>query len=151
MMPKAKGKSTSDEKTPRSRRTFSDVEKQLIMQLVSKEKHVIDLKQNTGKVLTEKKAAWDRIVQTFNAQPGLKPCEAMQLKKVVENLKSKAKKDVAKETKMLNKTGGGPMEEDSVADDVNHMVTSFCSEVLHPLDNDVDDDTGYHKKRGRYP
>ncbi|XP_064625942.1 fibrinogen silencer-binding protein-like [Lineus longissimus] len=132
----------------RTRRSFNELEKQFLMNLVQKEKSILDLKENTNKVTSRKNQAWDRIVKKFNEQPSIKKgeteCSATQLKKVLENLKAKAKKDVAQEKKTRHQTGGGPVEKDTVADDLSHMVASYCSEVLKPLDNSFDNDTDYH-------
>ena len=148
-MPKASEKRSEG----RTRRSFSEIEKQYLMNLVQKEKGILDLKENTNKVLSKKNEAWARIVQKFNNQPSIKAggsvCSALQLKKVLENLKAKAKKDVAQEKKNRQQTGGGPLEEESVADELSHMVASYCSEVLNPLENSFDDDTGYHNLPGK--
>jgi hypothetical protein len=135
-------------KMAKSRRIFTEVEKQFLMQLVSKEKNILELRQNTGKVLKAKADAWERIVTKFNAQAsGGRPCDVPQLKKVVDNLKLKAKKDMAQEKKSRALTGGGSIEEASVAGELSQMVASYCNEVLHPLENDEDDDAGYHETK----
>lgn len=60
-------------------------------------------------------------------------------------MKSKTKKDVAKEKKERNRTGGGAIDTASLARDDFFDGVSACVSNLQPLRNDVDCDAGYHE------
>ena len=79
----------------------------MLLQLIEKERTVIELRQNTAKILQDKKNAWDRIATNFNSQKGIEAADVKTLKKVWDNLKTKAKKDVSKGKKERRLTGGG--------------------------------------------
>ncbi len=91
--------------------------------------------------------AWERITKGFNNQNGMIPTDTKQLKKMWDNLKSKTKKDAAKEKKERNRTGGGNMDETAVAktDGIFDVVSASIGN-LEPLHNEVDSDAGYHKE-----
>ena len=115
---------------------FSELETRLLATLLIKVKSVLDVKQNASKANRAKSQAWDRIVATFNTQKGIQAADVKTLKKVWDNLKTKAKKDVRKEKKGRRQTCGGTIDQDAKADDTSHMVASLCSDVLDPLDSD---------------
>ena len=130
----------------KKRRIASDFEKQVLVQLVQKEK-IVECRENTSKVWKQKKLAWERITKGFNEQNGMIPTDMKHLKKMWDNLKSKTKKDAAKEKKERNRTGGGKMDEAAVAkkDEIFEVVSASIGN-LEPLHNDVDCDASYHEE-----
>ncbi|XP_064645929.1 myb/SANT-like DNA-binding domain-containing protein 3 [Lineus longissimus] len=131
-------------KEGKKRRNSTDVERQLLLQLVESEKGIIEQRENSSKVWRKKETAWETILKRYNSQKNVSKLDMKAIKKMWDNMKAKAKKDVSKEKKARHRTGGGVMEEEDKADDSAHTVASICSDVIEPLDNDVDDDAGYH-------
>lgn len=68
--------------------------------------------------------------------------DSNSLKKCWENLKSKAKKSVAKEKRQRKLTGGGRADID--ADPLTDAVVAIIPGQMHPLQNPYDDDTDMH-------
>ena len=128
----------------KKRRLASDLEKQLLLQLIQKEKFV-ECRENSARVWKEKKLAWDRITSEFNQQSGAIPTDTRFLKKMWDIHEIKNKKDVAKEKKERNRTGGGAIDAASLVRDEICDGVSACVGNLHPLRNDVDCDAGYHE------
>lgn len=124
------------------RRIYSEVEKNLLVELVSQHQKVIEQKDNSTTTLKHKNEAWDTICHLFNSSKGVQSSTTKSLKKLWDNIKSKAKKEVAMEKKEKYKTGGGPPT--SQASETSRIVSSLCSDVLAPLENNLDDDTGFH-------
>ncbi|XP_064635804.1 myb/SANT-like DNA-binding domain-containing protein 3 [Lineus longissimus] len=131
-------------KEGKKRRNSTDVERQLLLQLVESEKGIIEQRENSSKVWRQKETAWETILKRYNSQKNVSKLDIKAIKKMWDNMKAKAKKDVSKEKKARHRTGGGVMEEEDKADDSAHTVASIYSDVIEPLDNDVDDDAGYH-------
>ncbi|KAG5861793.1 hypothetical protein JTB14_003484 [Gonioctena quinquepunctata] len=99
---------TTNEKRTRSSK-FSNNEKVMMINLVSKYKNIIENKKTNGVTNNEKIKAWENICQEFNAvSPGNTLRNKDVLKRFYENKRKESRKKVA-ETKMeLKKTGGGP-------------------------------------------
>jgi len=74
--------------------SFTTFETELLFELVSAKKKILEDK-NTGFInLERKRKAWEQIRSTFNSSAETTPRTVEQLKKRWENLKSRAKKDV---------------------------------------------------------
>ena len=64
----------------KKRHLASNLEKQLLLQLIQEEKFV-ECRENSARVWKEKKLAWDRITSEFNQQSGAIPTDTRFLKK----------------------------------------------------------------------
>ena len=66
----------------RKRRIASDLEKQVLIQLIQKEQ-IVERWENTSHVWKEKKLALDRITEEFNKQNGMIPTDTKTFKENV--------------------------------------------------------------------
>ena len=73
-----------------------------------------------------------------NSQSGVMKRDAKQLKKCWENIKARAKKQLAKEKREVKLTGGGPSS--SKQDDEAAAVASIIPAQIDSLNNVFDDD-----------
>jgi molybdopterin biosynthesis enzyme MoaB len=121
-----------------SRQYFSELEKSLITELVSKHKNVIESKRNDYKGIKQNTMAWETLTEEFNSQAGVKKRESKQIKKCWENMKSRAKKSIAKEKREAKLTGGGTpsTERDEGAAAVVSIIPAQMTSLYNPFDDD---------------
>jgi hypothetical protein len=81
-----------------TRQYFSELEKSLITELVSKHKNVLESKRNDYKSIKQKTMTWETLTEEFNSQAGVKKRESKQIKKCWENIKSRAKGEERSQT-----------------------------------------------------
>ncbi|XP_050724627.1 uncharacterized protein LOC127002587 [Eriocheir sinensis] len=103
--------------------------RELLLGLIAEEPILLSLKTD-GRILLQKREAWAKITEKFNAHNMGPQRSEVQLKKVWERLKVKAKKSKADLKREVFKTGGG----DSPPD-----MTSDCEQVLTLLGDDIND------------
>ena len=121
-----------------SRQYYSELEKSLLTELVGKYKDVLENKKNDYKIIQQKNTTWETLTQEFNSQSGVHKRESKQLKKCWENIKSRAKKHLAKEKREAKLTGGGTAL--PVQDEGATAVASIITGQIESLDNPFDDD-----------
>ena len=80
-----------------SRQYFSQLEKSLVTELVRKHKDFIENKKTDYRTIKQKNSAWEALSEEFNSQSDVTKRDSKQLKKCWENLKARAKKQLAKE------------------------------------------------------
>ncbi|KAG0442856.1 hypothetical protein HPB47_015546, partial [Ixodes persulcatus] len=116
---------------------FTEREKDALLDLVEEFKNIVESK-TTDKITTKtKNRVWDRITLKFNAVMGARR-EAHQLKKCYENIKKKARKDLAANRQAVRATGGGPCP--TPLSRTTERLTSFIGPLLEPLANCFDSD-----------
>ena len=103
-------------KMTESRQYFSPLEKSIITELVRKHKDILENKRNDYRTIQQKINVWEALSEEFNSQSGVTKRISQQLKKCWKNIKSRAKKQLAKEKRESKLTGGGPAS--SKQDDV---------------------------------
>ena len=81
---------------------------------------------------------WETLTEEFNSQAGVKKCESKQIKKCWENIKSRAKKSMAKEKRKAKLTGGGTAstEGDEGAAAVVKIIPAQMTSLHNPFDDD---------------
>lgn len=121
---------------------FTELEKAVLLELVSEKKSVIESKQNDGRMICKKKKEWENIENAFNARHGVNTRSITQLKSLWKNLKARAKADVAKERRDRRKTGGGPMEKNT--DNISNAISEMIPQQINSLENAFDDDASFH-------
>ncbi|XP_055917300.1 uncharacterized protein LOC129949704 [Eupeodes corollae] len=89
---------------------FSSADIDLLMELIMKNKHIIENKKTDRVHWTEKTAAWESIANEFNSKSGSHYRSSIVLKTKYENLKKRTKQNFASEKRKLYQTGGGPQE-----------------------------------------
>ena len=88
---------------------------------------------------TTKNRVWEALSEEFNSQSGVSKRDAWQIKKCWGNIKSRAKKQLAKEKRETKLTGGGPSS--SKQDDEPAAVASIIPRQFDSLNNPFDDDS----------
>lgn len=121
---------------------FSELEKETVLELVEKEKHIIEDKRNDGRMVAKKEKAWESLTRDFNSRPGVNKRTTPQLKRLWKNLKGKAKKSLAEERKSRKETGGGA--EVTSVDSISQKVISITPQQIFSLRNTFDDDATFH-------
>ena len=84
--------------------------------------------------------AWETLTEQFNCQAGVKKRKAKQIKKCWENIKSRAKKSIAKEKREVKLTGGGSASTRNKRDEGAAAVVLIIPDQMTSLDNPFDDD-----------
>ena len=85
-----------------SRQFYSELEKSLLVELAGKHKDVLESKKNDYKSIRQKNIAWEALSHEFNSQSGVTKRDSKQLKKCLENVKARAKKQIAEERCKIN-------------------------------------------------
>ncbi len=121
-----------------TRQYFSELEKSLITELVAKHKNVLESKRNDYKSIKQKTMVWETLAEEFNSQAGVKRRESKQIKKCWKNIKSQAKKSIAKEKREAKLTGGGTAstERDESAAAVVSIIPAQMTSLHNPFDDD---------------
>ncbi|XP_064486053.1 myb/SANT-like DNA-binding domain-containing protein 3 [Ornithodoros turicata] len=133
--------SHSSQRTP-----YTVEEKELLLELVSKYKTIIENKQSDNAMLRAKARTWEKLAQEFNAQTNVTKRDVKQLKKCLENIKSKAKKENARQRQHIYATGGGPPltrdDSDSVSQRINDVLPHISYRIPNSWDSDALDGAG---------
>ena len=116
-----------------SRQYFSQLEKSLLTELVGRHKEVLENKKNDFRMIHQKNTAWETLSEEFISQSGVTKRDAKQLKKCWENIKARAKKQLAKEKKEAKLTGGGPSR--CIPDEESSAVASIFPAQIDSLEN----------------
>ena len=121
-----------------SRQYFSQLEKSLVTELVRKHKDFIENKKNDYRTIKQKNSSWEALSEEFNSQSGVTKRDSKQLKKCWENLKARAKKQLAKEKREFKLTGGGPStsKQDDEAVAVSSIIPAQIDSLINPYDDD---------------
>ncbi|XP_071652444.1 uncharacterized protein [Temnothorax longispinosus] len=90
---------------------YSDLEKQVFLEILKKYKHTIESKGTNSSTLKEKSEAWFIITQEYNESPLISnKRDVSQLKKYWSNLKQQNKNILTAERQARFLTGGGPQK-----------------------------------------
>nr|AHN53441.1 Myb/SANT-like DNA-binding domain [Nuttalliella namaqua] len=84
---------------------ISDEEKNVLIELVGKYKTIIENKKSDAVSLNAKNKAWQKLSTEYNSVHGVRPRDVKQLRKTWDNLKTKWKKEQAKEKRCRMATG----------------------------------------------
>ncbi|XP_018577299.1 myb/SANT-like DNA-binding domain-containing protein 3 [Anoplophora glabripennis] len=130
----------SDNKKKRSA-NFTNNDKALLINIVSKFKHIVENKKTDAVTSREKTEAWKNITQQYNSSGPSCPRDVECLKRCYDNRKKLLRKSVAFERRELYKTGGGLpniKENKEPGDDL--LLSIVCDKVINGLDNHFDGD-----------
>ncbi|KAL3216900.1 hypothetical protein MRX96_032774 [Rhipicephalus microplus] len=95
-------------KTSATRFVFTREERELLVNLVTLHKAVIENKRTDALTKRAKDSAWEKLMSEYNSQPGIRRVTVAQLRKLWDNEKSKWKKKQSEQKRNLYATGGGP-------------------------------------------
>lgn len=105
----------------RSAPRFTENEKTLLVDLVSRHKHILECKKTDVSSLTAKTETWRKLSNEFNSCHGVTSRDWKQLKKCWCNLKQKWKEEQATQRREVHRTGNTSTH-DSVDDSAKYIV-----------------------------
>ena len=129
-------------------RPFSECEKEVLLEFVNSQISIVESKKSDSRSIYAKKIAWDSIAEEFNKNPDVTRRTSDQLKKCWENMKSRAKTDVALEKRERRATGGGVFHPS--VDPISSHIIGLIPSQMQPLLNEFDEDADYHLIRGKF-
>ncbi|XP_071580304.1 uncharacterized protein [Temnothorax nylanderi] len=115
--------------TPR-RTVYSDLEKQIFLEILKKYKHVVESKGTNSSTLKDKTEAWSIITEEYNNSSLISTKrDVQQLKKYWSNLKQQSKNILTTERQSRFLTGGGPQKnigevDPNVLDIIPNLMTT---------------------------
>ncbi|XP_062619358.1 myb/SANT-like DNA-binding domain-containing protein 3 [Saccostrea cucullata] len=121
---------------------FSELEKEILLELIHARKDIIENKQNDGRMVSKKNTEWINIEKEFNSRHGVNKRTIIQLKSLWKNLKARTKSAVAKERRDKRKTGGGPSGKS--LDKISSTISEMLPQQIFSLQNPYDDDASLH-------
>ena len=118
-------------------------EKNLIVDLAVKYKHVIENKKTDAMTVQQKEEGWRKLTDEFNASSSVKRSYT-QIKQAYSNYKKKAKKDAASDKVEIYKTGGGTFEKK--LNPTSEKLLAVLGSRGEPQQNQFDSDAQYNKE-----
>ncbi|XP_075740801.1 uncharacterized protein LOC142787054 [Rhipicephalus microplus] len=103
-----RGVTRDGRKTTATRFAVTREERELLVNLVTRHKAVIENKGTDALAQRAKDSAWEKLTSEYNSQPGIRRVTVAQLRKLWDNEKSRWKKKQSGEKRNLHATGGGP-------------------------------------------
>ncbi|XP_075739245.1 myb/SANT-like DNA-binding domain-containing protein 3 [Rhipicephalus microplus] len=91
-------------KTTATRFVFTREERELLVNLVTRHKAVIENKRTDALTKRAKDSAWEKLTSEYNSQPGIRRVTVAQLRKLWDNEKSKWKKKQSEQKRNLYAT-----------------------------------------------
>ncbi|KAG5894798.1 hypothetical protein JTB14_008289 [Gonioctena quinquepunctata] len=121
--------------------SFSVEEQLRLLDLINKEKNIIENKTTNKFTNDEKDKAWQRVTAAFNAL-ALHRRNMDQLKSKYDNLKTKTRKVVAAQRTYIKGTGGGPPVTDKFDPVIENVLKIINIKTVVGFDSilDCDDD-----------
>lgn len=139
------------EKERKRAKQFTETEKEILLALVSAQVSIVESKKTDSRTIVTKKITWDSITEEFNKNPEINRRTSDQLKKCWENLKSRAKTDIATEKRERRATGGGTMPSQEISNSsISSQIIGLIPSQMRPLQNDFDEDADYHYGNGKF-
>ncbi len=84
-------------KMAKARQYYTEFERSLLRELVSKQLHVVENKKTDFASIKKKSDVWVNLAKQFNAEIGVQQRNDKQLNKCCDNMKTRAKNDNTKE------------------------------------------------------
>ncbi|XP_053625733.1 uncharacterized protein LOC128683799 isoform X2 [Plodia interpunctella] len=111
---------------------YTMAEKELLLQLIKKYHHILENKQTSVILNFKKREAWDSVCQQYNTVAGSGFRTWRQLRHLYENLKQRAKKNIAKENRLR-------FNENT---DVKHIEIKVSADELAEFQADEEEEFG---------
>ncbi|XP_075733056.1 uncharacterized protein LOC142775503 [Rhipicephalus microplus] len=125
---------------------FTREERELLVNLVTRHRAVIENKRTDAIAKHAKDSAWEKLTSEYNSQPGIRRVTVAQLRKLWDNEKSKWKKNQQSEEKRnLYATGGGPSTCQPMSPSLA-LVGAAASHMRTRLQNPYDSDGVHHNQ-----
>ncbi|KAH7948673.1 hypothetical protein HPB49_000674 [Dermacentor silvarum] len=123
----------------RSKVNFTEEERNVLVDLVSKYSSVLECKQTDAVSVHAKKKAWEKLTEEFNCRHNVRPRTSKQLKKCWDNLKEKWHRAKAEDTREIFKTGGGTPADSNMNEElqrVGAVASHMATRLQNPFDSD---------------
>ncbi|XP_011883673.1 PREDICTED: uncharacterized protein LOC105570832 [Vollenhovia emeryi] len=117
---------------------FSNLEKIRLIELVEREKNIIENKKTDNVSVNDKDACWKNITNEFNSNSISGHRDVACLKSCWDNLKKKTRKYYADIRNEVFKTGGGKIN--IIDDPIAEKVKSIIQPSVEGLQNNFDSD-----------
>nr|XP_050024771.1 myb/SANT-like DNA-binding domain-containing protein 3 [Dermacentor andersoni] len=127
----------------KKRINFSEEERSVLIDLVSKYKDLVENKRTDWVSLDKKKTTWKQITDEYNCRPNVRFRTEPQLRKCWDNLKEKWRKGKADNMKEVFTTGGGSAPASQLTDELKR-VGAAASHMSTRVHNPFDSDRGRH-------
>ncbi|XP_077486910.1 uncharacterized protein LOC144098272 [Amblyomma americanum] len=127
----------------KKRVNFSEEERSVLIDLVSKYQTIVENKRTDGVSLDKKKKTWKEITDVYNCRPNVRFRTEAQLRKCWDNLKEKWRKGKADDMKEVFTTGGGSAPATQLTDELER-VGAAASHMSTRVENPFDSDRGRH-------
>ncbi|KAK4320496.1 hypothetical protein Pmani_008661 [Petrolisthes manimaculis] len=120
---------------------MGEEERLLLLDLINQKKDVILSKATDARMIPAKAQAWEQVTNSL-ASSGMGPTRTVkQVKKIWENMISRATKFVSDQMKKLYRTGGGTPSPDIKPDAVMGKILPLIENELEPPQNYNDSDS----------
>ncbi|KAJ4447632.1 hypothetical protein ANN_09639 [Periplaneta americana] len=123
------------------KKRFTEEEKNFLLLMIEKQKHIIENKETDGSSLHQKRKAWTEIQSRFNSEPNHTERTVTQLQKCWDNIKTKRKRDLAAAKRQIFGTGGGPSKKSKGDYDDPKIDTIIMNATDIELEDALDSDT----------
>ncbi len=106
------GSNYSGSQINRRKLNFSETEKELLLRLVDEHRDVVENKSNDTNSVQNKEQAWNTITMQYNSYPFVQTDRTPdQLKKLLQNLKTRARKEAKDRGDVVDPAPGGCLDE----------------------------------------
>jgi Myb/SANT-like DNA-binding domain len=128
---------------------FTNLEKDILVDLISKYRNTIENNKTDGVSVQEKNKAWTQLTGEFNSTPNVHKRSTSNLRTAYDNIKKSTKKTVANDKVRTFKTGGG--NSPSKVTPCDMKVMALLGPRITPLKNSFDSDAAYnHEEIGNF-
>lgn len=127
---------------------FTEREKERLLDIINEFRPTIENKTTNSTSLKSKNRAWDQVTIRFNSASLSARRDTKALKKCYENMKKKARVDLANQRTAIIATGGGPYRGDVSGS--TSRVAAMIGPLLEPLPNPFDSDAGHLEGNYRF-
>ncbi|KAJ8927265.1 hypothetical protein NQ314_020266, partial [Rhamnusium bicolor] len=126
-------------------RNFTDMERNLLFDLVMEQMHIIENKKTDATTIRHKNEAWAQLTQKYNSNCQTGPRNQKQLHALYDILKQKSRKNLHDDKKNSYKTGGGTFT--PLSDELDYKIATMLKPQYQPLTNVFDSSVTYFQGR----
>ncbi|KAK8400995.1 hypothetical protein O3P69_002642 [Scylla paramamosain] len=119
---------------------MGEEERILLLDLINERRAVLLSKATDAHIILVKARVWEEITNSLAASDLGPQRTVKQIKKIWENMRSRAKKFVSDQKKKLCRTGGGPPSPVIKPDPVLEKILALIADELEPDPNHNDSD-----------
>lgn len=124
---------------------FTVLEKEVLLDLATKYKDVLENNKTDGASVQEKKNTWVKLTNEFNSHANVNKRGVENLKTGLDNIKKNSKKNISGDKVRTFKTGGGSSP--SRISTIDEKVIALIGPRIIPLQNKYDSDADYNHEK----